>query len=130
MLPIIADIFYRGNRSNGPARIGPRSGKSFLLNKLLGLPCSKGFGVGHMRETQTKGVHDYRLRIAGPSAGPRARPPHRKDPFDVDFTLRAGLWVWGAPRELTVGGERVFTLLIDTEGFESAGRCRGHPADR
>jgi len=37
--------------------IGPyRSGKSFLLNQLLGVPCAEGFGVGHMRDTQTKGV--------------------------------------------------------------------------
>lgn len=37
--------------------IGPyRSGKSFLLNQLLSLPCDKGFGVGHMRDTKTKGV--------------------------------------------------------------------------
>ncbi|KAK8961907.1 hypothetical protein KSP40_PGU005221 [Platanthera guangdongensis] len=37
--------------------IGPyRSGKSFLLNQLLSLPCDKGFGVGHMRDTKTKGI--------------------------------------------------------------------------
>uniref|UniRef100_R7W379 Guanylate-binding protein 4 n=1 Tax=Aegilops tauschii TaxID=37682 RepID=R7W379_AEGTA len=37
--------------------IGPyRSGKSFLLNQLLSLSCDKGFGVGHMRETKTKGI--------------------------------------------------------------------------
>ncbi|VAI38583.1 unnamed protein product [Triticum turgidum subsp. durum] len=37
--------------------IGPyRSGKSFLLNQLLSLSCNKGFGVGHMRETKTKGI--------------------------------------------------------------------------
>jgi hypothetical protein len=37
--------------------IGPyRSGKSFLLNQLLGVPCGQGFGVGHTRDTQTKGV--------------------------------------------------------------------------
>ena len=33
-----------------------RSGKSFLLNQLMGIPCDRGFGVGHKRETQTKGV--------------------------------------------------------------------------
>ena len=38
--------------------IGPyRSGKSFTLNQLLGVPCDGGFGVGHQRDTQTKG--DY-----------------------------------------------------------------------
>ncbi|CAL5219282.1 g1085 [Coccomyxa viridis] len=37
--------------------IGPyRSGKSFLLNQLLGVGCDEGFGVGHTRNTQTKGV--------------------------------------------------------------------------
>lgn len=37
--------------------IGPyRSGKSFLLNQLLGVGCSEGFEVGHTRNTQTKGV--------------------------------------------------------------------------
>ena len=37
--------------------IGPyRSGKSFLLNQLLGVGCASGFGVGHTRATQTKGV--------------------------------------------------------------------------
>ncbi|KAH9610281.1 hypothetical protein KSS87_000914 [Heliosperma pusillum] len=36
------------------AVIGPyRSGKSFLLNQLLSLSC---FGVGHMRDTKTKGI--------------------------------------------------------------------------
>ncbi|GBF97040.1 hypothetical protein Rsub_09513 [Raphidocelis subcapitata] len=37
--------------------IGPyRSGKSFLLNQLLGVSCGVGFGVGHTRDTQTKGI--------------------------------------------------------------------------
>ncbi|KAK9810969.1 hypothetical protein WJX73_001870 [Symbiochloris irregularis] len=37
--------------------IGPyRSGKSFLLNQLLGVGCDAGFGVGHSRSTQTRGV--------------------------------------------------------------------------
>lgn len=39
------------------AVIGPyRSGKSFLLNQLLSLSCYEGFGVGHMRDTKTKGI--------------------------------------------------------------------------
>ena len=33
-----------------------RSGKSYLLNQLMQMPCDRGFGVGHRRETQTKGV--------------------------------------------------------------------------
>ncbi|KAK3277670.1 hypothetical protein CYMTET_14335, partial [Cymbomonas tetramitiformis] len=37
--------------------IGPyRSGKSFLLNQLLGVSCGEGFGVGHQRDTKTKGL--------------------------------------------------------------------------
>ena len=37
--------------------IGPyRSGKSFTLNQLLSVGCDEGFGVGHTRKTQTKGV--------------------------------------------------------------------------
>ena len=36
-----------------------RSGKSFLLNQLMQVPCDRGFGVGHRRETQTKGVWAY-----------------------------------------------------------------------
>lgn len=48
-------------RINSPiaavAVIGPyRSGKSFLLNQLLSLSCNEGFGVGHMRDTKTKGI--------------------------------------------------------------------------
>ncbi|PHT28928.1 hypothetical protein CQW23_31471 [Capsicum baccatum] len=39
------------------AVIGPyRSGKSFTLNQLLSLSCDEGFGVGHMRDTKTKGI--------------------------------------------------------------------------
>jgi hypothetical protein len=32
------------------------SGKSFLLNQLLNVSCSEGFGVSHRRETKTKGI--------------------------------------------------------------------------
>lgn len=27
-----------------------------MLNQLLGVPCGEGFGVGHTRKTETKGV--------------------------------------------------------------------------
>ena len=33
-----------------------RTGKSWLLNELMGLGCDAGFVVGHQRHTQTKGV--------------------------------------------------------------------------
>lgn len=37
--------------------IGPyRSGKSFTLNQLMNVGCDQGFGVGHSRQTQTKGI--------------------------------------------------------------------------
>lgn len=68
--------------------IGPyRSGKSFLLNQLLSLSCDNGFGVGHMRDTKTKGI-----------------------------------WVWGSPVEVDIGGSKVSVLYLDTEGFESVGK--------
>ena len=38
--------------------IGPyRSGKSFLLNQLLGTECSKGFGVGHHELLRCSGIY-------------------------------------------------------------------------
>ncbi|KAI5680199.1 hypothetical protein M9H77_01426 [Catharanthus roseus] len=70
------------------AVIGPyRSGKSFLLNQLLSLSCDEGFGVGHMRDTKTKGI-----------------------------------WVWGTPVEMDLGGEKTSVFFLDTEGFESVGK--------
>ncbi|XP_044487694.1 guanylate-binding protein 4-like isoform X2 [Mangifera indica] len=70
------------------AVIGPyRSGKSFLLNQLLSLSCYEGFGVGHMRDTKTKGI-----------------------------------WVWGSPLELDIGGMKTSVFYLDTEGFESIGK--------
>ncbi|GLJ33056.1 hypothetical protein SUGI_0665280 [Cryptomeria japonica] len=70
------------------AAIGPyRSGKSFLLNQLLSLSCDEGFGVGHMRDTKTKGI-----------------------------------WVWGTPIDMDIGGVRTSVLFLDTEGFESVGK--------
>lgn len=46
------------------AVIGPyRSGKSFLLNQLLSLSCYEGFGVGHMRDTKTKGIWVWGLPV-------------------------------------------------------------------
>lgn len=70
------------------AVIGPyRSGKSFLLNQLLSLSCYEGFGVGHMRDTKTKGI-----------------------------------WVWGTPVEMNIGGVKTSVIYLDTEGFESLGK--------
>lgn len=37
--------------------IGPyRTGKSYLLNQLMGVPCHRGFGVGNLRSAMTKGI--------------------------------------------------------------------------
>ena len=44
-----------------------RSGKSYLLNQLMQTPCDQGFGVGHRRETQTKGVWAYATTISNGS---------------------------------------------------------------
>lgn len=51
--------------------IGPyRSGKSFLLNQLLGVPCDEGFGVGHTRSTETKGVWVWSEPTVVPGVNP------------------------------------------------------------
>ena len=55
--------------------IGPyRSGKSFLLNQLLGVPCDEGFGVGHTRKTETKGVWMWSEPTIVPSSAPDESP--------------------------------------------------------
>ncbi|XRB05729.1 GB1/RHD3-type G domain-containing protein [Pycnococcus provasolii] len=82
--------------------IGPyRSGKSFLLNRLLGVPCDEGFGVGHRRETQTKGAWIWSEAVTADADA------------DADASAEPAT--------------RVF--YIDTEGFESAGRS-GNYDDR
>ncbi|DBA92145.1 TPA: hypothetical protein ACH3X1_015866 [Trebouxia sp. C0004] len=77
--------------------IGPyRSGKSFLLNQLLGVGCTEGFGVGHTRSTQTKGVWVW----GEPQKLPLA-----------DKTLPE------------FGGQEASIVYLDTEGFESTGKA-------
>lgn len=66
----------------GPAR----SGKSFLLNNLLGVPQDGGFRIGHRPTAETKGI-----------------------------------WFWGRPRRVRIGGEDVALVLMDTEGFGALG---------
>jgi hypothetical protein len=34
----------------------------------------------------------------------------------------AGIWVWGKPIEMDIGGVRTSVLFLDTEGFESVGK--------
>ena len=39
------------------AAIGPyRTGKSYLLNQLMGVSCARGFAVGNLRSTNTQGI--------------------------------------------------------------------------
>lgn len=74
--------------------IGPyRSGKSFLLNQLLGVGCTHGFGVGHRRHTQTRGIWMW------------------SEPVVIEPTPGTDDANSGAP---------IHVLMIDTEGFESS----------
>jgi hypothetical protein len=74
--------------------IGPyRSGKSFLLNRLLDVPCERGFTVGHRRTTQTKGIWLWSAPM----------------PDAADDAAAGG------------GSSRGSILFLDTEGIEGAG---------
>ncbi|KAG2441877.1 hypothetical protein HXX76_003484 [Chlamydomonas incerta] len=87
--------------------IGPyRSGKSFTLNQLLGVPCDKGFGVGHTRETETKGIWLW--------GTPQPRKPQQ-----------AGE---GATAEAEAAGDGGSSMIVyvDTEGFESTGKSNSY----
>ena len=79
--------------------MGPyRSGKSFLLNQLLGVGCEEGFGVGHTRDTQTKGVWIWGAPEEAGGGG-------------------------GGEREDGSVQERKHAILfLDSEGFESTGK--------
>jgi len=37
-------------------------------------------------------------------------------------TKTKGIWVWGSPVEVDIGGSKVSVLYLDTEGFESVGK--------
>lgn len=77
--------------------IGPyRSGKSFLLNQLLGVGCTEGFGVGHTRSTQTKGVWVW--------GEPQRLPLEANTLPDL-------------------AGQEASIVYLDTEGFESTGKA-------
>jgi len=74
--------------------IGPfRSGKSFVLNQMLDLPCNEGFTVGHQRHAQTKGVWLW-------------SEPQRISGDDSNGTSQS-----------------VHVIYVDTEGFEAAGKA-------
>ncbi|GLI66294.1 hypothetical protein VaNZ11_010056, partial [Volvox africanus] len=97
--------------------IGPyRSGKSFTLNQLLGLPCNQGFGVGHTRTTETKGIWLWGKPVLRAGAGGAG----------------AGLEGGGAgagqqqQQEEARGGDDTVLLYVDTEGFESTGKANSY----
>ena len=72
----------------GPAR----SGKSFFLNNLLGLPQGAGgFKMGHGLDGVTK-----------------------------------GMWIYTQPETMTVDGDDLVVLHIDTEGFDDAGKLESY----
>ena len=79
LLSTLLSIFGPLRALRGPVApvvvIGPyRSGKSFLLNQLLGVPCDEGFGVGHTRKTETKGVWMWSEPTVVMSSAP-GKPP-------------------------------------------------------
>ncbi|GIL50375.1 hypothetical protein Vafri_6610 [Volvox africanus] len=101
--------------------IGPyRSGKSFTLNQLLGLPCNQGFGVGHTRTTETKGIWLWGKPVLRRGAGAGAAG------------AGAGLEGGGAgagqlqPQDEAGGGDGTVLLYVDTEGFESTGKANSY----
>ena len=71
-------------------------GKSFTLNQLLGVRCDEGFGVGHTRDTQTKGIWFWSV------------------PKDAIVTNQGG------------AEEHMSVLYFDTEGFESTGKTNAY----
>uniref|UniRef100_A0A1D1ZYE9 GB1/RHD3-type G domain-containing protein n=1 Tax=Auxenochlorella protothecoides TaxID=3075 RepID=A0A1D1ZYE9_AUXPR len=80
--------------------IGPyRSGKSFLLNQLMGVPCDQGFGVGHSRHTQTKGVWMW--------GEPAERLDAKGDPVQLLFFDTEGFESTG---KADVYDDRIFAL--------------------
>ncbi len=48
-----------------------RTGKSWLLNELMGISCQEGFMVGHQRSTQTKGVWILARPVVNGTGGTR-----------------------------------------------------------
>ena len=60
-----------------------RSGKSYLLNQLMEVPCDRGFGVGHKRETQTKGVWAYAVPGSNSSSSSVTRLYFDTEGFDA-----------------------------------------------
>lgn len=47
---------------------------------------------------------------------------HRHDFEGFVFNDATGIWVWGTPIDMDIGGVRTSVLFLDTEGFESVGK--------
>lgn len=76
------------------------------------LKFSPGFGVGHMRDTKTKGnvsLSQKKVQLFAQTEG------------NVSLFL-TGIWVWGTPLELDINGVKTSVFYLDTEGFESVGK--------
>ncbi|GFR45920.1 hypothetical protein Agub_g7378, partial [Astrephomene gubernaculifera] len=124
--------------------IGPyRSGKSFTLNQLLGVPCDQGFGVGHTRSTETKGIWIWGTPIPrnssggssssgsvdGGSSGSSNSSSSSTGPQEGQGQRGQGGDQLGAAAAAGGGGggggdaEETMLLFVDTEGFESTGKA-------
>lgn len=73
-----------------------------------------GFGVGHMRDTKTKGPKPYIVLLVYYSTVSKC--------ILMKFTLSSGIWVWGNPVEMVINGVKTSVIFLDTEGFESVGK--------
>jgi hypothetical protein len=78
--------------------------------------CFSGFGVGHMRDTKTKGKATCVIDVMD--------MPNCFCSFHLKSLcfLFTGIWVWGTPVELDIDGVRTSVFYLDTEGFESVGK--------
>ncbi|PNW71646.1 hypothetical protein CHLRE_16g663050v5 [Chlamydomonas reinhardtii] len=98
--------------------IGPyRSGKSFTLNQLLGVPCDKGFGVGHTRETETKGIWLW--------GTPQPRKQQQQQQEAGGEVAAAGEGAAATAAAAGAGGDSMI-VYVDTEGFESTGKSNSY----
>ncbi|KAG2451674.1 hypothetical protein HYH02_003454 [Chlamydomonas schloesseri] len=99
--------------------IGPyRSGKSFTLNQLLGVPCDKGFGVGHTRETETKGIWLW--------GTPQPRQQEQQQQQQAGEAAAAAADATAVAAAGAGADENSMIVYVDTEGFESTGKSNSY----